>query len=246
MGGARNLVWRNDLQARENLFTEPFKRKLRKEFSISDDGIRSLSGRLTTIVVESRPLELSILPAIHGPIEGIKSTKDALNQLRQAKAIIKKSQELFKSLRFEEAEGRPILDASELIERHINNLQKDINSLITLVVISVKIGRLNPILPYATGKPGRFANKLKTHEKRSVAVEVCFDCLAHEGHLLGYSTSSAGRQGPTIRFVQAVLGELTQPGSQINAETIRNDFRNWKEKRDMHHYLESIIKSKGL
>ena len=246
MGGARNLVWRKDLKAREKLFTESFKTKLRNEFLISADGIRTLSEQLTTVVVNSSPLGMSTSPAIFGPIEGRNLTNQALKQLRQAKEKLKKSSELFKPLHFREAEGSPRLDASQLIEKRINNLQKEIDSLIIFLVLSVKSGRIEPILPYATNKPDKRSDKLKPHEKRSVAVEVCFNCLAREGLRLGYSTSSTSRQGPTIRFVQAVLGELTQPGSQINADTIRTDLRKWQENKKRHENLEKIIESIGL
>lgn len=246
MGGARNLTWRKDLKAREKLFTESFKTKLRNEFLISADGIQILSEQLTIVVVNSSPLGMSIQPVIFGPIEGRNLTNQALKQLRQAKEKLKKSSELFKTLRFEEAEGSPKLDANQLIEQRINNLQKDINSLIILLVFSIKSGRLEPILPYATNKPDKRSNKLKPHEKRSAAVEVCFNCLAREGLRLGYSTSSKSRQGPTIRFVQAVLCELTQPGSQINADTIRTDLRKWQENRKKQEELEKLIESIGL
>lgn len=246
MGGARNLVWREDLQAREKLFTESFKTKLRNEYLISADGIRTLSEQLTIVVVNSSPLGRSIMPAIFGPLEGRKTANQALKQLRQAKEKLKKSLELFKSLRFNEAEGSPTMDAGQLIEQRINDFQKDIDILTIIIVFSIKSGRLEPILPDATDKPDKRANILKPHEKRSVAVEVCFNCLAREGLRLGYSTSSASRQGPTIRFVQDVLGELTKPDSKIYADTIRTDLRRWQKKRETQKILENLAKSIGL
>lgn len=246
MGGARNLVWREDLQAREKLFTESFKTKLHNEYMISADGIRTLSEQLTIVIVNSSPLGRSIMPAIFGPLEGRKTTNQALKQLRQAKEKLNKSLELFKSLRFEEAEGSPTMDASQLIEQRINGLQKDLDILSVIIVFSIKSGRIEPILPNATNKPDNRANELKPHEKRSVAVEVCFNCLAREGLHLGYSTSSASRQGPTIRFVQAVLGELTTQDSKIHADTIRTDLRQWQQKRETQKNLENLVKSIGL
>jgi len=246
MGGARNLVWRKDLQAREKLFTEPFKTKLRNEYLISADGIRTLSEQLTIVIVNSSPLGRSILPVIYGPVEGKKTAISALKQLSQAKEKLKKSLELFKSLRFEEADGSHAVDTSQLIEERINALQNEIEILSIIITLSIKGGHRKPILPNATGKPDKRANILKPHEKRSVAVEVCFTCLAREGLHLGYSTSKADRQGPTIRFVQAVLGELTQPGSQINADTIRTDLRKWQENIKRQEKLEKLMESKGL
>lgn len=246
MGGARNLVWREDLQAQEKLFTESFKTKLRNDFLISADGIRNLSEQLTIVVVNSSPLGRSIMPATYGPLEGRKTANQALKQLRQAKEKLKKSLEFFESIRFVEAEGSPTMNAGQLIEQRINDLQKAIDILLITIVFSVKSGRLTPILPHATNKPGKRANKLEPHEKRSVAVEICFDCLDREGLHLGYSSSSASRQGPTIRFVQAVLGELTIAGSQINEETIRTDLRKWQEKKKKQEKLEKLIESIGL
>jgi flagellar biosynthesis chaperone FliJ len=243
MGGARNLVWREDLQAQEKLFTESFKTMLRNDFLISADGIRTLSEQLTIVVVDSSPLGRSILPFIYEPIEGKKTANQALKQLRQAKEKLKKSLQLFESLRFEEAEGSPTMNAGQLIEKRINDWLQDIDILLITIVFSVKSGRIAPILPHATNKAGKRANKLEPHEKRRLAVEVCFDCLAREGLHLGYSTSSASRGGRTIRFVQAIFEELTKPGSQINAESIRTDLRKWQKKKRKLEKLEKLMKS---
>lgn len=246
MGGARKLTWRNDLQGGAKLFSEPFKTRLRKEFSISEDGIRTLSQQLTSVIVLSHPLAISILPAVYEPLEGIKTANQALKQLRQAKEKLQRSLELFNALHFQEAEGFPPMDASQLIESRISDLQKGIDTLSIQIVMSVKGGRITPMLPGATDKPKQRSNKLRPHEKRPAAVDVCLNCLAREGHHIGYSTSSDIRTGPTIRFVQAVLGELTTPGSQIEAATIRSDFRRWNNKVEKMHFMERLADSIGL
>lgn len=231
MGGARNLTWRRNLHVGDKLFSEPFKTRLRKEFALSTDGIRTLSEQLTTVVVLSRPLEISILPVVYEPIEGKRTADQAVKLLRQATEKLKRSLELLNTLRFEEAEGLPPMDANRLIQTRISDLQRGIDTLLIQIVLSVKVGRLTPILPDATNKPNKSANRLQPHEKRAAAVEVCLNCLARLGHHIGYSTASSGtRQGPTIRFVQAVLGELTTPNSKIEAATIRTDFQRWRSK----------------
>lgn len=242
MPRSSKVFWRKDLEPRKRLFSEEFKRTLRDEFRLTEQGMDFLADKLTDLVVYNRSPYLSVLPIICEPAEGTRLVKEALAEVSRARNSLREAERLMSELKFVDSKSDTNFEYSKFMTNRFSKARDEINRLMIALGLTARHTGVQPILPGAIGTNRRSAG-LTPQEKRRLFVKVCLQCRALEGKHIGYTTSESGRGGETIRFVHAVFSELSTPESKLPAATVRTDIREWMKKSATRERVEKILKN---
>lgn len=188
------ISWHKELKTRSSLFSLKLQKTLRRDFNLSDSGIKFLTSRLKGIIIYGHPPYLTVLPAVFEPKEGARIINSALKDLQRLQKVFQKIESSIADLKFLNRSG--IADSEVL--RFLSNRLSETKKQIDLSIISLGLLRnsksITPIVPGAIGENKRWT-ALQPHEQRKLFVDACLDCRQLEGLHIGYTSSGNKERG---------------------------------------------------